>query len=115
MDLVRKLFGGGKKNYTDLNGKLFEEYIKNDPDAIVIDVRTHGEYYNGHLPGAINIDVMGNNFVNEVEKMNLQRSYYLYCRSGARSRAAASRMGALGFGNVFNLAGGMASDKAKAI
>jgi rhodanese-related sulfurtransferase len=113
IDQIKTLFGGGKKNYTDLDGESFSKNIHNDPDAVVLDVRTRMEFESGHIPGAKNLDIMNGSFEREVEKLDKNKAYYLYCRSGGRSSAAASQMGSLGFNNVFNLVGGIGSYKGK--
>jgi rhodanese-related sulfurtransferase len=110
---LKELFGGGKKNYTDLDGETFTQVIKADPDAVVIDVRTKAEYNSGHIPKAKNIDIMSGGFEQQIEKLDKQKSYYLYCRSGGRSSSAAAQMSSLGFNNVFNLAGGIGSYKGR--
>lgn len=110
---LRELFGGGKKNYTDLDGETFSQVINTDPDAVVIDVRTKAEYSSGHIPKAKNIDIMSGGFEQQIEMLDKQKSYYLYCRSGGRSSSAAAKMGTLGFRNVFNLVGGIGSYKGK--
>lgn len=113
LDQIKEFFGGSKKNYTDLDGETFTQVIKTDPDAVVIDVRTRAEYSSGHIPQAKNIDIMSGGFEQQLEKLDKQKSYYLYCRSGGRSSSAAAKMGTLGFRNVFNLVGGIGSYKGR--
>jgi phage shock protein E len=69
-------------------------------DAVVIDVRTPGEYTAGHLEGALNIDVQSADFDSRVSTLPTDGDYVLYCRSGSRSAAAASRLADLGFTSV---------------
>ena len=95
--------------YKDIRATEFAEKIKNDPNAVVIDVRTRGEIMEGVIPGAIHIDIMGGRFKEEVEKLDKSKNYYLYCRSGNRSGTACSFMGQIGFGELYNLAGGIMS------
>lgn len=68
----------------------------------VIDVRTPAEYAEGHLEGALNIDVQGMDFATEVQKLDVAGNYVVYCRSGNRSTAAIEQMKALGFTNLTN-------------
>jgi rhodanese-related sulfurtransferase len=93
--------------YQNLNSADFEKAISNNPDAVIIDVRTAGEYNEGFIPGAVNIDIMGGNFANEVKALNPNKSYYVYCRSGARSASACGAMQQWGFTKLCNLSGGM--------
>ena len=66
----------------------------------IIDVRTPEEFADGHLEGAVNIDVQDPAFEEQVADLDPEGSYFLYCRSGNRSAAAAARMVALGFDDV---------------
>jgi len=75
-------------------------------DAILIDVRTPGEYAEGHLENAQNIDWYDANFAQQFDGMDKQRTVYVYCRSGRRSREAQEKLKSLGFGHVVNLEGG---------
>jgi len=58
-------------------------------DDVVIDVRTPEEFAQGHLEGAINLDLMASDFHEKVARLDPNRTYYLYCRSGNRSGQAA--------------------------
>lgn len=75
-------------------------------DNVLIDVRTAQEYEEGHLPDAINIDVNSPDFEKEIKKLNPKKNYYLYCRSGKRSTAAAEKMESAGFKHISNLKDG---------
>lgn len=79
-----------------------------DKNAILLDVRTQEEYDEGIIPHAINIDIhKGQGFVYELEKLDKNKNYYVYCRSGARSAKACEIMNELGFDNTYNLLGGI--------
>lgn len=77
-------------------------------DHTVIDVRTQAEYAAGHVEGAENIDVSDPSFAQQVEKLDKDGSYLVYCQSGNRSSAAAEKMADLGFTEVVD-AGGIPS------
>jgi phage shock protein E len=66
-------------------------------DSIIIDVRTPAEYAEGHLEGAVNIDVQDANFGTIVGQLPTDGQYFIYCRSGNRSAAAIETMKASGF------------------
>lgn len=68
-----------------------------DPNAVVLDVRTKGEWNDGHLDGARHLDVSGAGFDAGLKKLPKDKTYYVYCRSGGRSGMAVSRMQAQGF------------------
>ena len=78
---------------------------------MLMDVRTPEEVSEGHLPGAVNINFLGENFSSEVEKLNKNKTYLLYCRSGSRTRRAADQMQKAGFKKVYMLEGGITAWK----
>ena len=43
----------------------------------------------------------------EIEKLNKDKSYYVYCRTGVRSANSCQLMNELGFDKVYNLIGGI--------
>jgi rhodanese-related sulfurtransferase len=71
--------------------------------AMVIDVRTAGEFVAHHLPGAVNLPVseIESNLSRRVSDKN--QVLLLHCQSGARSAAAKTKLIALGCPNVFNM------------
>lgn len=78
------------------------------PGVAVIDVRTPAEYAAGHVNGAINIDVESPTFSADIEKLDKNGTYAVYCHSGRRSGLATDQMGQAGFTKVYNLTGGIA-------
>ena len=76
-------------------------------DRVVIDVRTPAEYAAGHVAGALNIDVEGQDFAASIEELDKDASYLVYCRSGRRSAIAAEQMADAGFTDIAD-AGGLA-------
>ena len=94
-------------NNFDLSPEEFAKAHKVNPDSILIDVRTPEEYGSGHLPGAINININGFEFHEQIEELDPNKEYYVYCRSGARSMAACKYMFSKGFNNVKHLQGGI--------
>lgn len=94
----------------DLSQKEWVEQLKADDNAFVLDVRTPAEFQQGFIPDASNIDIyLGQQFVSELEKLDKSKSYYVYCRSGARSGQACNIMKGMGFKKAFNLQGGIMS------
>lgn len=78
------------------------EPVALDPGTIIIDVRTPAEFAEGHLDGAVNIDVQSADFDAQVSALDPDGSYVVYCRSGNRSRQAIDRMTGLGFTNMID-------------
>lgn len=79
---------------------------KDNPDFIILDVRTPEEYNDGHIESSINIDYKSENFKSEISKLSQDKTYLVYCRSGRRSKAAQDIMLNSGFYYVINLTGG---------
>ena len=89
-----------------LEPQAFIERAKADTSAIILDVRQPEEFAEGHLAQAINLDWLNQTvFINGLAKLNKQKTYYVYCRSGRRSQAAAGKLKSEGF-QVVDLKGG---------
>lgn len=85
-----------------------KEYVEIDTkEAIILDVRTQREFDYGHLENAIIIDIYQKSFKDEVNKLDKNKTYYVYCKTGIRSRNAVNYMMQSGFKNVCNLEGGI--------
>lgn len=89
---------------TDVTGF---EALATAPDVTLLDVRSEGEYAEGHIDGALNIDVNASDFVDCAMAM-LPRgtTVAVYCRSGRRSATAAALLADRGY-RVVNLSGGI--------
>ena len=79
-----------------------------EPGVVVVDVRTAGEYAQGHVDGAINVDVEAPTFDAQIAQLDKATTYAVYCHSGRRSTLATDAMGKAGFTSVYNLQGGIA-------
>ena len=91
----------------ELSQEKWKEQLENDNDAVILDVRTEEELEEGKIPGAKNIDIYkAQDFIDEVEKLDKSKNYYVYCRSGARSKQACTILDQKGFENTYNLVGG---------
>lgn len=68
------------------------------PEVQLLDVRTLAEYSEGHIPGSLNINVLDKEFAT-VADSTLRKEYpvALYCRSGKRSKKAASILSKRGY------------------
>ena len=89
-----------------LTPEVFIETAHADSTAFILDVRRPGEFAEGHLEGAQLLDWLDQPaFIEGVKHFDKKRTYYVYCRSGKRSNAAASYMQAEGF-RVYDMAGG---------
>ena len=80
--------------------------LQESADVIFLDVRTPEETSEGKIPGAMEINVKGDDFKLQVNKLDKDRSYVVYCRSGMRSRKASDIMLKNGFKDLSMMKGG---------
>ena len=80
---------------------------KDSPNFTIIDVRTPEEYAAGYIEKAINLDYNSETFRIDINKLEKNKTYLIYCRSGRRSGMALSIMKELGFREVYNMLGGI--------
>ena len=90
--LINKIFGS--KPAVD-----FSELVKSG--AVILDVRTKGEYASGHIKGSLNIPVeqLGSNLSKLKNKNNV---IITCCASGMRSASAKGLLTSKGYTNVYN-------------
>jgi phage shock protein E len=95
--LLKKLFGlGPKTNYTEL--------VENG--AIILDVRSKGEYAGGHIKGSVNISL--DQLTKNLTKIkNKNTPVITCCASGMRSASAKNILKSNGFTQVYNGGGWM--------
>ncbi len=105
MSFLSRLFGGSPQT-TPAAAFVADR----DPAAPVLDVRTPKEFADGHLAGAVNVDVNAPGFREHVERLGLPADapVYLYCRSGTRSGRATDLLHQMGHAGAVN-AGGFAA------
>src|SRR5690554_7310457 len=73
----------------DLNQADWKAQIEANENAVILDVRRPDECEEGIIPNAITLDIMNPQpFLKEVEKLDKNVPYFIYCRSGARSGQA---------------------------
>jgi thioredoxin 1 len=85
----------------------FATKIAANPGAQLIDVRTPAEFAEGHLKGAVNIDIYSSDFAERIGKLDKSKTVMVYCRSGGRSSSAAGKMEDMGFREIYNMDGGI--------
>lgn len=95
-------------SYKDITQEEFKALESNLPeDVVILDVRTDQEVAGGTIEGAIQIDYRGENFRDEIARLDTSKTYVVYCHLGGRSAATSQMMSdELGFSNVNNLLGG---------
>jgi len=80
---------------------------EDNPDFIILDVRTPQEFTEGHIEGAINIDFYADTFRDEVAALDRDKTYLVYCRSGNRSSRSVTIMDELNFREIYHVLGGI--------
>lgn len=97
---------GRNDSIVSVSVPAFEKEVKSD-SVQLLDVRTPDEYADGHINGAININVQSDEFREIVsKKLSKDSTVFVYCRSGRRSLTAAEILIKLGY-KVVNLKGGI--------
>jgi len=92
-----------------LEAKAFSDALaKKQANDVVLDVRTAGEFANGYIENAVNIDVRNANFLSDVKaKIPTDATVYVYCLAGSRSHSAAEQLRQNGYSKVVELTGGI--------
>lgn len=78
-------------------------------DLVVLDIRTQEEFAEGHLEDAIMIDFYSPDFQAQLDQLDKDAPYLVYCRSGNRSAQAMPIFKSLGFQEVYEVDGGIVS------
>ena len=73
-----------------------------NPDFILLDVRTPQEFSTGHIKGALNINFSAPDFTSKIDELDKSATYLVYCKVGGRSSKAMKLMQEKGFKKVFN-------------
>lgn len=80
-----------------------EEFVKHPDSMRVLDVRRYGEFDAGHVENAKNIPL---DFIYSKMDDMPEEPFYIHCKGGYRSIAAASVLKSKGFENIVNINGG---------
>ena len=84
------------------------QVIEENPDGLVVlDIRTPEEFAEARLPNAILVDFYAPDFVDQLDQLDKNAPYVMYCRTGNRSADAAELMRELGFNEVYEIDGGI--------
>ena len=78
-----------------------------DPNFVILDTRTPEEFDTEHIKGAVNIDFYADSFRDDMDALDKEKTYLIYCRSGNRSGMSFKMMKKLGFQDVYNMEGGI--------
>lgn len=89
-----------------LSCKDFDLKIKETESVQLVDVRTAEEFAGGTIGTAINIDFFGENFKEEMAKLDIERPIFVFCAKGGRSGKASAICKEIGFKKIYDLDGG---------
>ena len=94
-----------KNTYTQITMTEAVEMMNTETNYIILDVRTHEEYNEGHIPGAICIpnETIGSEDLSALPDKN--QLILVYCRSGNRSKQASEKLVLLGYTNIVEFGG----------
>jgi len=102
------------------NITLEEAYIliqenKDNPNFLILDVRTPKEFLGEYIENAVNLDYYSDTFRNDLDKLDKNKTYLIYCRSGRRGGNALNIMKELDFREVYNMLGGITKWKSEGL
>jgi rhodanese-related sulfurtransferase len=92
------------KVVTNLSSERFKAAAESDKNGQIIDLRTTEEIMKkGYIKGAIQLDYLAKDAEKQVDKLDKNKTYYIYCAGGGRSGECAEYMEKKGFKKVYNL------------
>ena len=103
------------KDITTREASTLMQENQGNPDFVIIDVRTKEEFVDGYIENAYNIDFYPETFWDELDNLDKDKNYLIYCRSGNRSGKALNVMAELNFKEVYNMLGGILSWEAEGL
>lgn len=76
-------------------------------DVVLLDIRTSQEFDSGRIEDALNLDFYSSSFKSDLNSLDKNETYLIYCRSGSRTSKTLDIMEELGFREVYDLRGGI--------
>lgn len=99
--LVIKFFGYlGRLGIKQISPKELDE----KKGMVLLDVRTDKEYEEGHIPGAVHIQL--SEIGDKIKKLKKDKELVVFCQNGNKSIWAIKRLMGMGYKNLYNLKGG---------
>jgi rhodanese-related sulfurtransferase len=93
-------------NFKNITVGEINKIMEENPDVVLLDVRTPKETANGKIKNAKEIDVLDASFSTKIKQLDKSKPYLVYCRSGGRSVKACNILFKNGFEDLYNLKGG---------
>ena len=98
-------YSGSSPSYEQITMEEAMELMENQSDYIILDVRTHEEYNEGHIPGAICIPNETIGSQPPAQLPDKDQLILVYCRSGNRSKQASAKLAEIGYTNIKEFGG----------
>lgn len=101
------------ENITPEEAYILIQENKDNLNFIILDVRTPEEFLDEYIENAVNLDYYSDNFRNDLDKLDKNKTYLIYCRSGRRSGNALNVMKELDFREAYNMLSGITKWKSE--
>lgn len=96
-----------KAGLSNLSYEAFFNSAASDKHSILLDVRTEAELQEDPVSGALHIDYFSYELADQLEQLNKQVTYYVFCQTSRRSSRVCIILENLGFPAVYNLKDGL--------
>ena len=91
---------------------LIDKHV-GDSDFAILDIRTPGEFQSGHLQTAILIDFYSQTFADQLSRLDKEKNFLIYCRTGNRSARSLEIFKKLKFQKIYHMANGVSTWKSE--
>jgi len=105
-----------KINQSELSVQDAYNYLKSNQDngnVVALDLRTPGEYAEGHVSGSVHISYFADDFKKKLTALDRSKVYLLFCKAGRVAPKVIKKMKKLGFKEAHKISGGMKEWKAR--
>ncbi len=92
-------------SYEKITAEVAFSMMQEKQDLVVVDVRTPGEYADGHIQGAINVPLQSIDAGDLSLISDNDQTLLIYCRSGSRSATASKALVKQGYISVYDFGG----------
>ncbi|MBI3142754.1 MAG: rhodanese-like domain-containing protein [Bacteroidetes bacterium] len=92
--------------FESVNAQTWKNALEQE-SGLILDVRTNMEFEEGLIEGAVNMDIFSEDFMDQLHGLDKLKPWFVYCRSGVRSKRAMWLMQEIGFVRVCELDGGI--------
>lgn len=99
--------GGTSTDVTQTVDAATAADLLTEGDGVLLDIRTPEEFAAGKIAGSQNIDFYAADFAAQLDRLDKDATYFVYCRSGNRSSLSMNTFADLGFSSVYEIDGGI--------